>query len=213
MKYSFIPIVLLITFLIATMFQNNSRPKDTTPAAAPEIPEGFSYIDLGAGCFWCVEAVYQRIDGIESVTSGYMGGVTENPAYYDVVSGGTGHAEIVRVVYNPKVIDTRGVLTWFWKLHDPTTLNRQGNDRGTQYRSAIFYNSDEQKAIAEASLRETNPSYNNKIVTEITKATTFYPAEVYHQDYYKLVGNRDGYCRVTIPPKLKKLGLEHKEEK
>ena len=182
------------------------------PAETHAVPEGHEVITLGAGCFWCVEAVLQRIDGITSVTSGYSNGDTENPKYEQICAGTTGHAEVVRVVFKPETITLDQVLELFWKLHDPTTLNRQGNDRGTQYRSGIYFHNEAQKKAAQASLKKHNPEYGNKIVTEIEQAETFYPAEVGHQDYYKINGNKNPYCAAVIPPKLKKLGLLDKEE-
>ena len=182
------------------------------PAEVPETPEGHEVITLGAGCFWCVEAIMQRLDGVTSVTSGYSNGNTKNPTYRDITRGDTNHAEVCRVVFNPETIQLEVILEWFWKLHDPTTSNRQGNDIGTQYRSGIFYHNAEQKIIAEASLKKHNPKFKNKIVTEITEAAIFYPAEVDHQNYYKINGNKNSYCAAIIPPKLKKLGLTDKEE-
>jgi peptide-methionine (S)-S-oxide reductase len=164
---------------------------------------------FGAGCFWCVEAVLEQLAGVLDVTSGYMGGSVENPTYRDVCSGTTGHAEVVQVTFDPDVIGYAKLLEYFWKLHDPTTLNRQGNDVGTQYRSAIFYHGEEQRAAAEESLRAMDASgaFDRPIVTEITEAGSFYPAEGYHQDYYRQ--NREQpYCRAVIVPKLDKLGLE-----
>lgn len=183
-----------------------AQPKK--PAEAPKIPEGAEAATLGAGCFWCTEAVYQQLDGVISVTSGYTGGSKENPTYEDICTGQSGHAEVVMVVFDPKKIDYERVLAWFWDLHDPTTLNRQGNDVGTQYRSAIFYHSDEQKKIAEASKKAAQANFKDPIVTEITKAPEFYPAENYHQNYYAENKSKNPYCRVVIEPKLKKLKLE-----
>ncbi len=182
------------------------------PAKTPTVPEGHEVITFGAGCFWCVETVFQRTDGITYATSGYSNGKTENPTYQQICSGTTGHAEVVRVVFNPEVIKLDEVLNLFWRLHDPTTLNRQGNDRGTQYRSGIYFHNEEQKKVALVSLEKHNPKYDNKIVTEIKKAEIFYPAEIGHQDYYKIHGNKDPYCAAVIPPKLKKLNLLDKEE-
>lgn len=183
------------------------------PAKVPAVPEGYEVITLGAGCFWCVEAVYQRIEGVDSVTSGYSNGNTENPTYQEVCRGESNHNEVVRIVFNPKVISLEVVLDWFWKLHDPTTLNRQGNDVGTQYRSAIYYHNEKQKSITEVSVKKANIKFNNKIVTEVAAAEKFYPAEVNHQNYYKINGNKNPYCAAIIPPKLKKLGLNKVEEK
>lgn len=166
-------------------------------------------ITLGAGCFWCVEAVFQRIDGVESAVSGYMGGTVEDPSYKEVCTGQTGHAEVVKVSFDPTVVDLQRILEVFWEAHDPTTLNRQGADVGTQYRSAIFYENEAQKEIAAASQRKADSSgkFRSPIVTEITAAGTFYPAEDYHQEYYEL-NKSYPYCQAVITPKLKKMGLE-----
>ncbi|WP_345785637.1 peptide-methionine (S)-S-oxide reductase MsrA [Pelagicoccus sp. SDUM812003] len=166
-------------------------------------------ITLGAGCFWCVEAVYQRIDGVKSAVSGYMGGHVENPSYKAVCTGETGHAEVVQVAFDPKEVSLERILEVFWASHDPTTLNRQGADVGTQYRSAIYYNDERQKRIAEASKKAADASgdFPDPIVTEITAAATFYRAEDYHQEFYEL-NKTYPYCRAVITPKLKKLGLE-----
>lgn len=161
---------------------------------------------FGAGCFWCVEAVFQQLKGVKSVTSGYSGGHVKNPAYREVTSGNTGHAEAVQIKFDPEQISFRQLLEVFWKTHDPTTLNRQGPDIGPQYRSVIFYHNDEQKRIAEESKNEMDRSgyYNNPIVTEIEPFTNFYVAEDYHQDYYESNPNQP-YCRIWIDPKMKKL--------
>ncbi len=159
---------------------------------------------LAGGCFWCVEAVYERIEGVVSAVSGYTGGTVPNPSYTEVTRGNTGHAEAVEITFDPGVISYEEILKVFWKSHDPTTLNRQGADVGTQYRSAIFYTNDEQKRIAEASLEEAQESFNRTIVTEITPLEEFYVAEDHHQDYFADNPNA-GYCRVVIAPKLGKL--------
>lgn len=200
-------LAILVTTLLVSC--NAMSEEDKKPATMPKVPEGAETITLGAGCFWCVEAVFNQIDGVYSVTSGYMGGSVANPTYEQVCSGTTGHAEVVQVVYNPDKISTSEVLDWFWRLHDPTTLNRQGNDVGTQYRSAIFYETQEQKKAAETSKAAVAGNFDDPIVTEITEASTFYPAENYHQDYYFQNKNKNGYCRLVIAPKLKKLDLEH----
>ena len=183
-------------------------PAATTPEADEPAAPATEVVTLGAGCFWCIEAVLEQVDGIESVVSGYMGGATKNPTYKEICTGRTGHAEVVQVTFDPSVLSYAELLDWFWRLHDPTTLNRQGNDIGTQYRSAIFYHSDEQREIAETSKKDVQPSFDNPIVTEVTEASTFYPAEDYHQGYY-MDNRRQGYCRMVIAPKLKKLGLEY----
>lgn len=164
---------------------------------------------FGAGCFWCVEAVLEQLGGVADVTSGYMGGSVANPTYQQICTGKTGHAEVVQVTFDPEVITYQKLLDYFWKVHDPTTLNRQGYDVGTQYRSAIFYHSAEQRELAEASKRaaDASGSFDAPIVTEVTEASRFYSAEDYHQDYYR--ANREqAYCRAVIVPKLDKLGLE-----
>lgn len=163
---------------------------------------------FGTGCFWCSEAVFEQLDGVISVTSGYMGGTKKNPSYKDVCQGDTGHAEVVQVEYNPAKTSYNDLLDWFWQMHDPTTLNRQGADVGTQYRSIIFYHSDEQKKIAEEDLKEQDISgrFRNKIVTEIAPASDFFKAEDYHQDYFNN-NKKEPYCRMVITPKLKKLKL------
>jgi peptide-methionine (S)-S-oxide reductase len=164
---------------------------------------------LGGGCFWCVEHDLRDLPGVLEVVSGYTGGTTANPTYQQVCEGTTGHAEVVQVVFDPKKVTTEKVLAWFWDLHDPTTLNKQGADEGTQYRSAIFYHTDAQKTLAEASKKAAQEHFKDPIVTEITKAGTFYPAENYHQDYYFQNKTKNGYCRLVIEPKLKKLKLDH----
>ena len=160
---------------------------------------------LGAGCFWCVEAVYQELKGVISVESGYAGGPGENPTYKEVCSGRTGHAEVCQIKFDPSVLSFKDVLQVFWKTHDPTTLNRQGNDRGTQYRSVIFTHSDEQKALAEKYKKELDASgaWDKPIVTEISPFTKFWKAEDYHQNYFR--NNPDqGYCAYIIAPKMEK---------
>jgi len=182
---------------------------EKAPAEMPKVPEGAEVATLGAGCFWCTEAVYRRLDGVISVTSGYTGGKVKNPTYQQICEGDTGHAEVVVVVFDPKKIAYERILAWFWDLHDPTTLNRQGADQGTQYRSAIFYHSEEQKKVAEASKKAAQANFKDPIVTEITKAPEFYPAENYHQDYYSENKSKNPYCRMVIEPKLKKLKLDN----
>lgn len=179
-----------------------------TPAPVPKVPDGDEVITLGAGCFWCTEAVYQQIPGVVIVTSGFMGGHVPDPSYEDVCTGDTGHAEVCRIIYDPKKTDLDKILKIFWELHDPTSLNKQGADSGTQYRSAIFYYTDAQKQIAEKSKTEAAKEFTKPIVTEITKAGDFYSAENYHQNYYQLNKDKNPYCPLVIAPKLKKLGLK-----
>ncbi len=179
------------------------------PAAAPKVPEGSEVITLGAGCFWCIDAAYKQLEGVQAAVSGYTGGTVVDPTYEQICEGTTGHAEVVQVVFDPKKITAEKILAWFWDLHDPTTLNRQGADVGTQYRSAIFYHSDAHKTLAEASKKAAQANFKDPIVTEITKAVTFYPAENYHQDFYFQNKSNNGYCRMVVEPKLKKLKLKH----
>lgn len=173
---------------------------------------GTEVVTFGAGCFWCVEAIFQQVEGVVKVESGYSGGMIKNPTYKEVCSGNTGHAEVVQVTFDPKKIGFDKILEIFWKTHDPTTLNRQGADEGTQYRSAVFYHNEEQRKTAEAWKIKLNDEhvFPNPIVTEITAFTTFYPAEDYHQDYYELNGHNP-YCQVVIKPKLEKFNKVFKE--
>jgi peptide-methionine (S)-S-oxide reductase len=162
---------------------------------------------FGAGCFWCVEAVFERLEGVKSVVAGYAGGTTANPTYEEVCSGKTGHAEVARITFDPKKISYERLLEVFWKAHDPTTLNRQGADVGAQYRSVVFYHDEKQMAAAEKSKREAQGNFDDPIVTEIKPLDHFYEAENYHQDYYRNNPNAP-YCVYVIKPKLKKLGLQ-----
>lgn len=160
---------------------------------------------FGAGCFWCVEAVFQNLIGVEKVVSGYMGGNVKNPTYREVCSGLTGHAEVTQIHFDPDKIRFDQLLQVFWSTHDPTTLNRQGNDRGTQYRSVIFYHDESQKLIAEKSKNEVAVElWDEPIVTEIVPAEIFYPAENYHQNYFN-ENPTNGYCLAVINPKMAKL--------
>lgn len=158
---------------------------------------------LGGGCFWCLEAVFQRLCGVEKVVSGYMGGHTTNPDYKAICTGATGHAEVVQITFDPALIRFDNLLEVFFAIHDPTTLNRQGNDRGTQYRSAIFFHSAEQKAAAEAAIAVEQSNWPDAIVTEVVEAETFYPAENYHQDYYAN-NPYQPYCQFVVAPKVRK---------
>ena len=160
---------------------------------------------LGGGCFWCLEAVYLELRGIERVVSGYAGGQVANPSYEAVCSGYTGHAEVVQLTFDPQAISYQELLDVFFTIHDPTTLNRQGHDIGTQYRSIILYHSDEQRAVAEQTIArlEAEGIWGAPIVTEVEPFTVFYPAEAYHQEYYRNNPNQ-GYCRVVVAPKVAK---------
>jgi peptide-methionine (S)-S-oxide reductase len=168
---------------------------------------------FGSGCFWCTEAFFQDVDGVEKVVSGYMGGQVKNPTYKEVCSGLTGHAEVLQVTFNPEEVGYDELLEIFWKTHDPTTVNRQGNDVGTQYRSAIFYHNDEQKQMADRYKEQLNAAeaFDQPIVTEITPASVFYKAEDYHQNYYNLNGDAP-YCAYVIKPKVEKFKKVFKEK-
>jgi peptide-methionine (S)-S-oxide reductase len=158
---------------------------------------------VGGGCFWCIEAVYNRVRGVQSAISGYAGGARKNPSYEQVCSGATGHAEVVEITYDPSVIAYEEILEIFWEIHNPTTLNSQGADRGTQYRSVIYYYDEVQKEKAKASIAQAQLSWNDPIVTELSPAPEFYPGESYHQNYYNEHPTQ-GYCHVVIAPKIEK---------
>ena len=161
---------------------------------------------FGAGCFWCVEAVFQRLDGVKDVVPGYCGGDKVNPTYKEVCTGRTGHAEVAQITFDPATISFFELLNMFWQSHDPTSRDRQGNDVGTQYRSAIFYHNEEQRSAAEESKEnlDNSKTFSNQIVTEITALDQFWPAEDYHNNYYDNNPNQP-YCRIVIKPKLDKL--------
>ena len=187
-----------IIFIVFCLFQSN--------ILGEKLMNEMQKATFGAGCFWCVEAVFERLDGVKDVMPGYTGGHKNNPTYKEICTGMTGHAEVAQVTYDSKIITFNDLLDMFWKSHDPTTRNRQGNDIGTQYRSAIFYHNDEQKLLAEESKLKVDNSriFTNPIVTEITKLDKFWPAEDYHNNYY--ANNMDQpYCRIVIKPKLDKL--------
>lgn len=201
--------ITLVSFLSLFMItgiscgQKNQAP--TTMKKNINSPEGLQLATFGSGCFWCTEAIFQNVKGVEKVESGYSGGKVKKPTYKEVCSGLTGHAEVVQITYDPTVITFDELLEIFWQTHDPTTLNRQGADVGTQYRSAIFYHTDTQKELAETYKRKLDESgaFNSPIVTEITPYSEFYKAEDYHQNYYNLNSNVP-YCNLVIKPKLEK---------
>ncbi|MDR9430917.1 MAG: peptide-methionine (S)-S-oxide reductase MsrA [Natronomonas sp.] len=165
---------------------------------------------LAGGCFWCIEAALKELRGVDRVTSGYAGGHVDDPSYEAVCRGETGHAEVVQVEFDPDAIGYRDLLEVFFTIHDPTTLNRQGPDVGSQYRSAVYYHDDAQRETVEAVIDELEPLYDDEIVTEVAPLETFYPAEEYHQDYFEKHPN-DTYCTVNINPKLSKLREKHAE--
>lgn len=182
------------------------------PVKVKEI-EGMEVATFAGGCFWCTEAVFLEIKGVEKVVSGYIGGKTKNPTYKDICTGETGHAEAIQITYNPKEVAYEDLLEVFFGTHDPTTLNRQGADVGTQYRSEIFYHSEAQKVKAEnyIELLVKEKLYDKSIVTKISSATQFYPAEDYHQNYYNQ-NSSQGYCQMVIAPKLEKLYKYYKSK-
>jgi peptide-methionine (S)-S-oxide reductase len=193
--------------LLAGVSCGQRSTTDASKTMATEIKEqsGLQLATFGNGCFWCTEAIFQRLNGVEKVVSGYSGGKVKNPTYKEVCSGLTGHAEVIQITYDPKKISFDELLEVFWKTHDPTTLNRQGADEGTQYRSAVFYHTEEQKQLATEYRKKLDASgaFDNPIVTEITGFTEFYPAEDYHQNYFNLNGTAP-YCSYVIQPKLEK---------
>lgn len=164
---------------------------------------------LAGGCFWCIEAVYNQIQGVQSAVSGYIGGHTENPTYRQICDTDSGHAEAVKIEFDPEIIDYQAILDIFFVIHNPTELNRQGNDIGTQYRSEIFYLNEQQKQLAQQTILELQPHFAQPIVTKVTPVTTFYPAEEYHQGYFKQNPNT-GYCSMVVAPKYLKAKVKFK---
>lgn len=178
-----------------------------TRATEPSRPSATATATFGGGCFWCLEAVFERLAGVQSVQSGYAGGTVPNPDYRAVCTGTTGHAEVIRITFDPARVTYRELLDLFWRAHDPTTPNRQGADVGTQYRSLILCANDDQRREAEASKKAVQAEFDRPVVTEIAPLAAFYPAEPHHQDYYRNNGAAP-YCQTVIRPKLKKLGFE-----
>jgi peptide-methionine (S)-S-oxide reductase len=185
-------ILVAMSTAIASAFAADPAPNAKTETAI-----------IGGGCFWCVEAQYKMLKGVKKAISGYANGTVDNPTYKQVCEGTTGHAEVVEITYDPSIITFKDIIDLFWDAHDATTLNRQGNDVGTQYRSVIIYTSEEQKKIAEASMKEAQKKLGDPIVTEVVPLKKFYPAEDYHQDYFANNPNA-GYCRVIVGPKVAK---------
>jgi peptide-methionine (S)-S-oxide reductase len=198
----------LLLGLVAALFPKGelAMPEGGTVLEPAEVPAGMARATFGAGCFWCTEAVFQQLKGVQSVVSGYSGGSVKNPTYHQVCTGTTGHAEAIQVTYDPTVISYEELLEVFWQTHDPTTANRQGNDVGPQYRSVIFYRTDEQKRLAEEYRQKLNAAgiFSAPIVTEIAPFAEFYRAEGYHQNYFA-DNSAQPYCRAIIRPKLDKL--------
>jgi peptide-methionine (S)-S-oxide reductase len=196
---------LFVTLAAMSLLATSATAADPAPSGKTE-----SAI-LGGGCFWCVEAQYKMLKGVNKVISGYAGGTVDNPTYKQICNGDTGHAEVIEIQFDPSIITYKDIIDLFWLAHDPTTLNRQGNDEGTQYRSTIMYTSEEQKKIAEASMAEAAKDAPGKIVTEIVPLKKFYVAEDYHQDYF---ANNPfaGYCRVVVSPKVIKFRKKLEEK-
>jgi peptide-methionine (S)-S-oxide reductase len=187
------PLILILSFLTAMTLQAENRPASKTELAT-----------VGGGCFWCTEAVLERLPGVKKVISGYAGGKTANPSYEEICTGTTGHAEVIQVEFDPSVISYEKLLEVFFEAHDPTTLNRQGADEGTQYRSVIFYHNEAQHQAAARAKVAAQALWPDPIVTEISPLPKFHPAEGYHQDYFRKNPNQ-GYCTFVIKPKMKKL--------
>lgn len=202
LKLSFLS---LSSFLLISSCAGKKTPTSMSIPTTQNTAVAKDTVTLGNGCFWCTEAIFQQVEGVISVESGYSGGSTENPTYKEVCTGTTGHAECLNIVYNPMVISYDELLEIFWQTHDPTTLNRQGNDVGTQYRSVIFYRSPQQKQIAEAYIQKLDSAhaFENPIVTTLEPFEHFYKAENYHQNYFNENGSQP-YCQLVIKPKLDK---------
>lgn len=203
--------IILIVLCIA--FSMSKITAQSTITKKNQMNKKIETATLANGCFWCTEAIFQRLKGVESVTSGFSGGNIKNPAYREVISGRTGHAEAIEIIFDASVISFQEILDVFFSTHDPTTINRQGYDIGTQYRSAIFYHSEEQKLIAENFIKELTKAkiFDAKIVTEVTEFTAFFRAEEYHQNYYNN-NKTQGYCMAVINPKLEKFIKKYKEK-
>jgi peptide-methionine (S)-S-oxide reductase len=215
MKY-----IAIFSFTVLTLCQScaqgtsTKKEKKTGTKMETTLPGTLDTATIGGGCFWCTEAIYQRLNGVVSVASGYSGGKIKNPTYKEVCSGLTGHAEVIQIVFDTTKISFTEILEVFMKTHDPTTLNRQGADEGTQYRSVIFYNSPEQKATAESVIKELDAAgaFNSKITTEVSPLEKFYIAEDYHQDYYNQNKNSNSYCSFVIVPKIEKFEKVFKDK-
>lgn len=211
MKHIAIAIIGLIMLSCTTQAQEKS--KSVKKVKQEMSTKNIEYATFGGGCFWCTEAIFEQLKGVLKVESGYSGGSVKKPSYKEVCTGNTGHAEVIHITYNPKEISFTDLLDVFFNTHNPTTLNRQGADVGTQYRSAVFYHNKEQKDAANAMINALDKSgvFDDKIVTEVTEFDTFYPAENYHQDYYNN-NKTQGYCQMVINPKLQKFQKKYKEK-
>jgi len=208
-----LPLLVTLPALALTMNAADTKSKDTPKPTAPSPSDPKAATEklvIGGGCFWCTEAVFQRVNGVKKVVSGYSGGHVVNPTYEQICTKTTGHAEVIQVEFDPKAVSLATLFEVFFASHDPTTLNRQGADTGPQYRSCIFYANDVQKAAAEEAKKKAQAGWKDPIVTEIAALKNFYAAEDYHQNYFNLNWNRNGYCSVVIVPKLRKLIKEGK---
>ncbi len=220
MRIALILPILLGGCVFSTFAQQTTKAEQKKPImqktqAVTDMPstKALETATFGAGCFWCVEAIFQQLEGVQKVASGYSGGKVDNPTYKQVCSGTTGHAEVIQITYDPAKISFEELLEAFWSSHDPTTLNRQGADVGTQYRSVVFYHTNEQKALAEGYKKKLNEenAFGKPVVTEISPFTKFYKAEDYHQNYFNENGDQP-YCRVVIAPKLDKFKKVFKDK-
>ena len=215
--YSLVALLLITTLVIGIRTMSEAQAPTAPNIKPPTAPAGtakkLEKATFGSGCFWCTEAVFERLKGVHSVESGYSGGQVKDPTYQQVSTGATGHAEVVQIAYDPEKISFAELLEVFWKTHDPTTPNRQGNDVGTQYRSAVFYHNDQQRKESEALKQKLDASgaFRAPIVTEIAPFREFYPAEDYHQNYFQ-TNPRQPYCSLVIRPKLEKLEKVFKEK-
>lgn len=206
-------IISLMLLIAGCTSQAQEKPTNKKEIIKMETTDNLNYATFGGGCFWCTEAIFDQLEGVIKVESGYSGGHIKNPAYREVVTGRTGHAEVIHITYNPTIIDYETLLDIFFNTHNPTTLNQQGADKGTQYRSAVFYHDDSQKDAAEKMILALDAAevFDDKIVTEVTSFDAFYVAENYHQDYY--INNKSqGYCQVVINPKLEKFQKQYKDK-
>ena len=215
-KFGFIIPIVFIYFFTSSgcdRRETNAHSEKRTESGVTNNMDSLQTATFGSGCFWCTEAIFERVNGVVKVESGYSGGIVENPTYQEVCTGTTGHAEVTQITYDPSVISFDELLEIFWKTHDPTTLNKQGNDVGTQYRSVIFYHNENQKELAKKYKSELDKSgaWDNPIVTEISPFKNFYSAEGYHQDYYENNPNQ-GYCAFVIAPKVEKFEKVFKDK-
>lgn len=213
MKYILNLVVLLLFSYCSTnkSTKNKIEIKEEVSSSIEVSPNSFAV--LGGGCFWCIETIFNQLKGVDTVLSGYAGGKTKNPSYKEICTGNTGHAEVIKISYDSSIITFTELLEVFFNVHDPTTLNRQGNDIGTQYRSCIMYANKNEKELSQEYIRQLNESkvFDNKIVTTLESLNTFYPAEDYHQDYYNQNGQQS-YCQFVVRPKVEKFQKKYKSK-